>query len=175
MGIHWDFLYSCFVYLADKVMSKKEGNLSYFLNLQCEFLQVNWKQKSGTCIQVCVLSFTLETIKEICPEHGYQTQVLLSYLLFNCYILLYAKLPIAQFVYGSAYKNWNCESQSHLNMVLIICSSVFFSQFHKKGRTPLKMQVNGQFCNLWTCFVFWILPCCLIVSSGHSSLPCYLM
>lgn len=82
--------------------------------------------------EVYVLSFTLETIKEIYPENGYRTRVLSSYLLYNCYILLYAKLPISQFIYGSAYKKWNCKSQSHLNVVMIICSSVFSPSFTRK-------------------------------------------
>lgn len=53
-------------------------------------------------------------------------------LLFNYYKLLYAKLPITQFIYGSAYRKLNCKSLSHLNMVMIICSSVFSPSFARR-------------------------------------------
>lgn len=112
---------------------QERRNLSYFLNLQWEFLQINRKVKMETedwnMHQVC-FKFHLRYYKRDLPREWYQTQVLSSYLLFNDYILLYDKLPITQFVYCSAYQEWNCKS--HLNMVMMIFSSVFSPSFTRK-------------------------------------------
>lgn len=116
--------------------------------------------------EVYVLSFTLETIKEIYPQNGYQIRILSSYLLFSYYILLYARLPITQFIYGSAYVKWNCKSQSHLNMVMIICSSVLCPGF--TGKTEL--QNAGKWTVLQSMTVFCFLNYTLLFDSQLWSL-----